>query len=220
MPNYDEVLKTVYLVRHGQSEHNIAPVYQSQDVSLSDEGRNQARLIAERVSDLEIDVLIASPLPRTMETAQIIGKVIGKELITSEILVERITPTAIENKPYEDPAASKLWRDWEAEFYTPGVHTADGENYEDYIGRVDKALELFNNEPGKSLLVVSHGGFIRAIAARVLLGDELTPALMKKFNSTGGIENTGITVLKYRAGFEDDAKWRLWSYNDHSHLTK
>ena len=220
MASYDEVLKTVYLVRHGQSEHNIAPIYQSQNVRLSSEGREQASLIAERVSDLDIDTLIASPLPRAMETAQIIGQVIAKELITSDILVERITPSFIEGKPYEDAESNKIWREWEANFYTPGARIADGENYENYILRVDKALEMFNNESGKSLLVVSHGGFIRAIAARVALGNLLTPELMKKFNNTVGIENTGITVLKYRAGFEDDAKWRLWSYNDHSHLTK
>ena len=119
MSDYITILKTVYLVRHGQSEHNVTPVFQSQDVKLSDAGREQARLIAERVSDLDIDTLIASPLPRTMETAQIIGKAIGKDLNTSAILVERITPTSIEGKPYEDVESNKLWREWEANFYEP-----------------------------------------------------------------------------------------------------
>lgn len=219
MVNQDKILKTVYLVRHGQSEHNIAPVFQSQDVRLSDAGREQARLIAERVSDLDIDTLIASPLPRTMETAQIIGKAIGKELVTSETLVERITPSFIEGKLYENAESNKLWREWEANFYTPGMRIADGENYEDLISRVDAALDLFSHSSGKSILVVSHGGFIRAVTARVALGELLSPELMKKFNNTVGTENTGITVLKYRAGFEDTAKWRLWSYNDHAHLT-
>ena len=220
MINQDKILKTVYLVRHGQSEHNIAPVYQSQDVKLSSAGRKQAKLIAERISDLKIDTLLASPLPRALETAQIIGQAIGLEPTTSEILVERITPSFIEGKPYEDTEANKLWREWEASFYTPGAHVSDGENYEDFISRIDAALEMFNRQPGESILVVSHGGFIRAIAARAALGQLLTPELMKKFNNTVGIENTGVTVLKYRAGFEDDAKWRLWSYNDHAHLTK
>lgn len=218
MSDHDTILKTVYLVRHGQSEHNVAPVFQSQDARLSDVGREQARLIAERVSDLDIDTLIASPLPRTMETAQIIGKAMGKELITSELLVERITPSFIEGKPYEDAESNKLWREWEANFYTPGARIADGENYEDLISRVDAALDLFNHDSSKSILVVSHGGFIRAMTARVALGQLLSPELMKKINNSVGTENTGITVLKYRAGFEDEAKWRLLSYNDHSHL--
>ena len=220
MSNLDEALKTVYLVRHGQSEHNVAAIYQSQDVKLSDVGREQARLIAERISDLQIDALISSPLPRTLETAQIIGQVIGKEIVTSEILVERITPPFIEGKPYEDVESSKLWREWEANFYNPGSNIADGENFEKILARTDAALELFLNNPGQSLIVVSHGGFIRAITARVALGNLLTPELMKKFNNTVATENTGITVIKYRAGFEDEAKWRLISYNDHAHLTK
>ena len=41
MFKHDEVMKTVYLVRHGQSLHNIEAVYQSQDVALSIEGREQ-----------------------------------------------------------------------------------------------------------------------------------------------------------------------------------
>lgn len=219
MSDDNTILKTVYLVRHGQSLHNAIPVFQAKDVALSGEGRSQADKIAERATDLSIDTLIASPLPRAKETAQIIGKAMGKEPIYSEIFVERKIPTAIQGKPYEDEVANKLWRQWEASFYQPGMHIADGENYTDLVTRADEAIAFLNQQSSGSIMVVSHGGLIRTIVARVLMGEALTPELLEKFHNIATIENTGLTVLKYRAGFEDEAKWRLISYNDHAHLT-
>ena len=218
MSDYDTILKTVYLVRHGHSEHNIAPIFQAKGAALSNTGRKQASKIAKRATDLKIDTLMASPLPRAKETAIIIGKALGKEPVYSEIFVERKIPTLIQGKPYEDIEANKLWREWEASFYKPGVHVADGENYDDIIARADLAIAHLNDQTSESILVVSHGGLIRTIVARILMGDSLTAELLEKFHNVASIENTGITVLKYRAGFEDTAKWRLTSYNDHSHL--
>ena len=48
--------KVVYFVRHGQSEDNVAPVFQSPDSPLSAVGRNQAARIAARVATLAFDV--------------------------------------------------------------------------------------------------------------------------------------------------------------------
>ena len=53
--------KVVYFVRHGQSEDNVAPVFQSPHSPLSAVGRQQAERIAERVSHLSFDALLASP---------------------------------------------------------------------------------------------------------------------------------------------------------------
>ena len=52
--------KTIYLVRHGQSEANITPVFQSTDSPLSDKGIQQAKHIAERVSKLSFPVIFFS----------------------------------------------------------------------------------------------------------------------------------------------------------------
>ena len=70
--------KVVYFVRHGQSEDNVAPVFQSPHSPLSAVGRQQAERIAERVSHLSFDALLASPYQRAKETADAIGKVTGK----------------------------------------------------------------------------------------------------------------------------------------------
>ena len=68
--------KVVYFVRHGQSEDNIAPVFQSPDSPLSAVGRHQAARIAARVATLAFDVLLASPYRRAHETADVIRVVL------------------------------------------------------------------------------------------------------------------------------------------------
>jgi len=71
--------KTVFLIRHGQSTGNISPTYQSIESKLSDEGQKQAELIANRVSNLDIDGFISSPILRARQTAEIISKKTGKK---------------------------------------------------------------------------------------------------------------------------------------------
>lgn len=210
--------KKVYFVRHGQSADNISPVFQSPDSPLSEEGVEQAERIAERVSKLSFDVLISSPFRRAKETTDVIAKATQKTPEYSELFVERIKPTSINGKPHTDEEANKAWREWEKSLYTPELRIEDGENFTDLLNRADRALEFLTNRQEKSLVVVTHGYFLRTLVARVLLGDSLTSEAFRSFQTHARHENTGLTVLRYHDGFEEEPKWRLWIYNDHAHL--
>jgi broad specificity phosphatase PhoE len=94
----------------------------------------------------------------------------------------------------------------------------DGENYDDLITRADAALALLQARAEPSLVVVTHGYFLQTMVARVLLGAALSGAAFQHFHKVAAIENTGLTVLRYHAGFAEDPCWRLWMYNDHAHL--
>lgn len=212
--------KTVYLVRHGQSIDNASPVFQSEESPLSPKGQRQARQIATRISKLSFDSLISSHLPRAAETANFISKATGKQIEQSELFAERRKPQAISGKPWKDELASKTWRRWEESLYTSGLRVDDGENYDKIVGRVDSALDFLVNRAENTIVVVTHGFFLRAIVARVLLGDGLTGPNMRKFQTHASMENTGITVLHYRDAFEEDSHWRLWTYNDHAHFAE
>ena len=212
--------KIVYFVRHGQSEDNIAPVFQATDSPLSIKGREQAKSIADRVSKLSFDILISSPLQRAKQTAEFISGATGKQPEFSDLFIERVKPTDVNGKSYEDKAASRLWRKWEKSLYTPGMRVADGENYDDLILRADKALALLKIRPERSIVVVTHGYFLRTIVARVILGDLLTGESFKGFQRVVSMENTGLTVLGYQPAFEEEPCWRLWIYNDHVHLAE
>lgn len=218
MSKSKKVTKIVYFLRHGQSEDNISPVFQAPDSPLSETGRLQAKYIADRVSKISFDTLISSPYPRAKETAEIIAEATKKSPEYSELFIERIKPTSISGKPFSDSEADKIWRQWEESLYTSGLRSEDGENYDDLVARADKALEFLNLREEESIVVVTHGFFLRTIVARVILGDLLTDAAYKQFQSSASMENTGLTVLRYESGFEKAAKWKLWIYNDHAHL--
>jgi 2,3-bisphosphoglycerate-dependent phosphoglycerate mutase len=210
--------KMVYFVRHGQSEDNVAPVFQSPHSPLSAVGRQQAKRLAERVSHLAFDALLASPYQRAKETAEAIGIVTGKTPELCALFTERVKPTSVNGKPYTDAAARRAWQAWEQSLYTPGMRVEDGENYDDLVTRADKALALLKDRAEHSLVVVTHGYFLRTLVARVILGAALSGDIFKQFYTLASIENTGLTVLRYQAGFAEGPCWRLWIYNDHAHL--
>jgi broad specificity phosphatase PhoE len=212
--------KVVYFVRHGQSEDNVAPVFQSPHSPLSEVGRTQAQRIAARVAKLSFDALLASPYQRAKETAEAIGKVTGKAPEFCALFTERVKPTSVNGKPYTDEAARRAWLAWEHSLYTPGMRVEDGENYDDLVTRADKALALLKDRAEQSLVVVTHGYFLRMIVARVILGEALSGDIFKHFYTVASIENTGLTVLRYQGGFAEGPCWRLWIYNDHAHLAE
>jgi probable phosphoglycerate mutase len=212
--------KVVYFVRHGQSVDNASPVFQSVDSPLSEKGKQQAQSIADRLSKIDFETLVASPIERSKETAQYISEKTNKEIEFSDLFVERIKPDEIDGKPWTDEQANKIWRSWEVTLYTPGKRVSNGENYDDTIQRVDNALEFLLNRPESKLAVVTHGYFLRAMVIRILLGNNLNGEIMKRFQDRVSIENTAITVLKYKAAFEEDYAWRLWTLNDHSHFAE
>jgi len=195
------------------------PVFQGPDSPLSEEGLRQADFIARRASDIEFDAIIASPFMRARQTAEVIAKTTNKQLEFSGLFVERKKPSSIYGKPHTDRTASKTWHEWHESFFA-GSKVEDGENYEEIVKRVDDALDYLLNRPEETLLVVTHGYFLRAIAARVLLGDLLNPKSLKSFQRLKSMENTGITVLVHEAAFEEGLCWRVSIYNDHAHLAE
>lgn len=210
--------KTVYLIRHTQSADNVSAVFQSPESLLSSLGEKQAKIIAGRISKLDFELLVSSPFQRSRQTAEEIKINTGKEIEFSDLFIERKKPTSINGKPYEDKTARIIWRDWEKSLYTSGVRVEDGENFDDLIVRADRALEFLSNRKENPIVVVTHGYFLRTIIARVLIGRFLSGEIFRNFQRSAEMENTGLTVLKYRDRFEEKPAWRLWIYNDHAHL--
>jgi broad specificity phosphatase PhoE len=210
--------KVVYLIRHGQSQGNVSANFQGVDSPLNDRGREQAEQVAERVNRLSFDTLISSPQARAKSTAEAIARMTGKEIEFSELFMERRKPSGLNGKSIHDKEIEPLWRAWENALYTSGVRAEDGENFDDLVPRADQALNFLTARSENSLVVVTHGFFLRTIIARVVLGAALTGEAHQAFQSHFETENTGITVLRYGKTWEGDLTWKLWIYNDHAHL--
>lgn len=151
------------LVRHGQSEWNAAHRLQGQaDVSLSQLGEGQAAALRPTIEAIGHSRAISSDLERVRATADRIGArnpAFTEDL--REIDVGEWTGRSIDDIRTEDDSAYQGWR---AGTSTP----PGGEAWTDFVGRVTGALERELRAPCENLLVVCHGGVIRAILQHYL----------------------------------------------------
>ncbi|MBI5457301.1 histidine phosphatase family protein [Candidatus Kaiserbacteria bacterium] len=215
-------MKTIYLVRHGESEGNASLMYQLADSVLSERGREQAGFIAERVAKLPVEVVIASPMARTKETASVIGERIQKSVEYSELFVERRIPSALRGKRKDDPEVVPVT----ASIFTfdpPDFRYADEENFQDLKARASAALTFLEKRPEDHILVVGHGFFTRFLMARVIFGEELTGKECGRVMGTLRTSNTGLTVLHFKDGATEgiegpENEWQIIVWNDHAHL--
>ncbi|MEI3402319.1 MAG: histidine phosphatase family protein [Clostridia bacterium] len=80
----------IYVVRHGQTDYNIKQVFQGHiDIPLNETGKKQAQEIALRFKDIDIDMILVSPLQRTIQTAEYISQVTDIPITVEERIIER-----------------------------------------------------------------------------------------------------------------------------------
>jgi len=145
----------LYLVRHGETEWNRQRRIQGlTDIPLNETGRSQARATGMLLSRRRWGGIYASPLSRARETASIIAAEVGlAEPTLVEALVER----------NYGQAEGLDWMQVEAR-YPHGTVVPGRESREQVGKRVIPALiELAQDRHGEALLIVSHGGAIRAV---------------------------------------------------------
>ena len=147
----------VFKERHGatalSAEDRFAGVT---DVALSDEGREQTRRLAERLSDEKIMAVYASPLSRTVETAEILAAPHKVEVQLRDGLREinhgrweQMTRREVEQEFPEEAA------EWEKDPYT--FAPLGGESGLAVTARALPVLiDLVRNHADENFLVVSH----------------------------------------------------------------
>ncbi len=149
----------IYFVRHGETEWNRQlRVQGSTDIPLNETGRAQARDAAARLSDAAPDLIVASPLLRAFETATIIGASLGLTHPAADPdLVERNygEVEGLDHRQIEDrfPDRSLI---------------RGQESRERLVARSMAALHrLAGANDGASIVVVAHGGVIRAVLGEI-----------------------------------------------------
>ena len=146
-------MKTVlYLVRHGETVDNANQIMQGQTQGeLNEKGLLQARELSESWKDREIDVVVASDLKRSIDTARIIAEPHQLEVLTTPLLRERdwggFTGRFIPSLKGE------VWPD-------------DIETLENLLSRAGEFITYVKTTfPGKKVLAVGHGIINKAIQA-------------------------------------------------------
>jgi probable phosphoglycerate mutase len=167
-----EIPTFIYFVRHGETILTPQRKFSgtgSLDPELMQEGLDQADLVAEECAKLGAEVLIASPLNRTRQTAEAISRSTGLEIIFDEVWYELSFGSwdgkAIEEVREEEPDNYQAWIN-SSSYAPPG----GGESYDDASIRIEEALEkLVAEYPGKKIIVVTHNGIVKT-AAKLAVG--------------------------------------------------
>jgi probable phosphoglycerate mutase len=201
----------IFMVRHGATvltdEDRFAGVT---DVELSEEGREQARRLAERLSHAKITAIYASPLGRTVETARILAAPHDLEVQTRDGFREISHGhwEGMKRRDVEEKFPAEI-AEWEKDPYTfapPG-----GESGLAVTARALPALiDLVRDHPGEKILVVSHKATIRLLLSSLLGFDP------RRYRDNLDQKPAALNIVDFR----DPTRARLTLFNDTSHYDK
>jgi broad specificity phosphatase PhoE len=201
----------VFLVRHGatvlSAEDRFAGVT---DVELSEEGREQARRLADRLSGEKIAAVYASPLGRTIETARILAAPHDLQVQTCDGFREishghweGMKRREVEEKFPEEMA------EWEKDPYT--FAPEGGESGLAVTARALPALiDLVREHPGENILIVSHKATIRLLLSSLLGFDP------RRYRDNLDQKPAALNIVDFR----NPTRARLTLFNDTSHYDK
>jgi len=175
------VIEQLILVRHAETEHNVAGIVQGwSDSALSERGRRQTRALASRVAGLEPNAIFSSPLERAMTMARAIAEATGLDIVALDDLRE-INLGQWEGQSYldvrrADPESVRRWRD------DPDWACPEGESHNDVLERMKRAFAAAaaTTRP----VIVTHGTAIRVGATFLLNAPVLTSRHLAQDNAS------------------------------------
>ena len=201
----------VYLVRHCESVGNVMQVVQgSSDLDISELGAKQLEKLKERFEKIHLDAVIASPLMRAYKTAQAVVGDRDIEIVKDWQLREMdFGDIELKSREYfieHYPEKYYIFRNRFAELDTPG-----GESAVQVYERVSDAFfKHLEKNRGKTFALVSHGGALRVLLAKLMYDD------ISGVNDMTFLANTAVCEID----IEDDGSVNVVSINDCSHLDK
>lgn len=199
---------TLYLVRHGVTDWNREERLQGHtDVPLSDEGTAQARLLRRRLGATEIDAVWSSDLLRAVQTAEAIAQPHGLQVTRTAALRESglgdwegLTVAEIIARGDES-----LWNAYRRD--ATANRPPGGERLESVWERLAGCLvDIRECHMSGNIVVVGHGGSLRAIISQAVGGDI---DVMRRFR----LDNASLTIVE----FAGQRSW-LRLLNDTCHL--
>ncbi|WP_431962788.1 histidine phosphatase family protein [Nocardia sp. bgisy134] len=209
MSKYASV-RTLILLRHGQTEWNASDRMQGQiDTDLTDLGRRQAKEAARELVSRNAIAIVSSDLKRAHDTALALGEHTTVPVVRDPRLREThlgdwegLTHLEVDA---DYPGARVAWR-LDATYRPP-----NGESKLEVGARsLPVVQELFSERqdwPGRTIILVAHGGLIAALTAALL---DLPP---QNWPILGGLANTSWVQLSSHGPGIEQPGWRLDVWN-------
>jgi len=185
----------VYLIRHGVTDwHTEGRVLGHRDIALNDLGFKQAAAAAESLGGVPIAEVISSPLVRSLQTADVIGKQFGIDVARDPRLID-FRAGKWEGMSYKDVAASEEYQKFLVDPTFEGIPGADsfGAVQARAVAAIEQTLE--DNPSGDNIAVITHAGIIRVILTHYLGSP---PANYHRIRVSPG----SISVLSFTDGRE------------------
>jgi alpha-ribazole phosphatase/probable phosphoglycerate mutase len=199
----------IYLIRHGQTDWNIAGRIQgSHDIPLNETGLRQAEHLAEAMDTRPVTRIFSSTLVRAKETAEKIGERQKVEVCLMEQLIE------VEFGKWEGLTWDEIQKAYPKEYGYWTINPAeaappDGERFETIMNRCVQAwneiLEVTNGR--EDVAIVSHGATLAHLFSHMMRNAPREDHVI--------VENASITTIVYNPLTED---FVLLDRNDSSHL--
>lgn len=193
------------VVRHGQTTHNARRILMGQSHGqLNELGKLQAKAVGEALKKSQFDFIYCSDLKRCKDTLKEIAKYHEHIPVVFTAEIRERSMGHFEGQPRE-----KMDKAFAAHKGAPGAFKGrGGESMNEFKARIRKFLVYIKkNHPKDRLLLVTHGGVIRAMTSI------LEKVSIQKLFKTVKYANTGITEYEIT-----EKKVRLLKFNDASHL--
>ena len=190
-------MKTIILVRHGQSESNVKKTFTGQlNAPLTDDGREQARRMALYLDKYRVDKIYASSLERAVETAQVIASRQNCPMEKQDAIMEMnsglwqgLTFTEIAEKY---PQTYAVWRSDIGEATPEG-----GETCRELYDRVTAFFQKVLQMPEETVCLVCHAIPIRMMESYIHYGS------VAGAQEIGWVPNASVTVYTYDGKFHE-----------------
>ena len=188
-------MKTIILIRHGESETNLKKVFTGQlDAPLTPNGKKQAVLMAEYADRYRVEKIYVSPLQRAVDTA---AEIVKRQACPMEICdaSQEMNAGQWQGKTFDEiareyPASYEVWRENIGQAAPEG-----GETCSQVYQRVTAAFEdILQSAKEKTICIVCHAIPIRMMESYIL---------RQAPQDISWVPNASMTVYAYDGAFHE-----------------
>jgi probable phosphoglycerate mutase len=210
-------LTRLILVRHGESVAQAEGFVGGHNGcrGLSADGRRQVEALRDRLlrtGEIDADVVLTSVMPRAIETAEILAPAFGGAVAAQHCELCEVHPGECDGlswNEFETRYRGEGWAWSPDEPVSPG-----GESWREFVTRAGAAIQrVVTEHEGETIVVVAHGGIVRAsflhfLPLPVTEGDSMM------------VTNASLTEWRWpdEEPYDGRFRWILHRFNDAAHL--
>lgn len=206
-------MKTIYLVRHGETDSNAAGITMGQkDVPLNERGAAQARQTAGWLKRYPVTRIVSSDLMRAAATAAPLAEALGLPVVNDPRLRELgfgiFEGRHIADCEREHPEIVARWRAGEFDFAPPG-----GETRRSLMDRTRAVLRELLAAEDEHIAVFAHGGTLNAMHTHII--EEGLTEPREHIHRVFRFSNGSVSMAAHAGG-----QWRFLVVNSTFHLSE